>query len=154
MPRYNLPRRPISSCALAHAAEALRRKSSSDTADASAVNTIEGTALDRLWQSYSEQGRTAGLWAEYEGGTRFASEMVLGILLRKALRAPSGRGDQRAIASRHRTRCPCLRWRIGEREGDHEAGGEAAGPGRLKVLSKDDLRQETAAMDIGDDGWP
>ena len=49
-----------------------------------AGNPAEGTALDRLWQAYSEQGRTGELLAEYQGQNTYTGQMILGLLLHKA----------------------------------------------------------------------
>ena len=51
-----------------------------------AARPTEGTALDRLWQLFLDQNRTTELIDEYKAGGTFASEMVLGQLLRKAAR--------------------------------------------------------------------
>jgi tetratricopeptide (TPR) repeat protein len=51
-----------------------------------AARPAEGTALDRLWQMFVEQNRTNELIEEYRAGETFASQMVLGLLLRKAAR--------------------------------------------------------------------
>jgi tetratricopeptide (TPR) repeat protein len=53
----------------------------------------EGTALDRLWKSYLDAGKTEELIAQYRAGGTFASEMILGHLLRKA-----GHHDEAAAA--------------------------------------------------------
>ena len=44
----------------------------------------EGTALDRLWQSSLDAGRTTELIERYRAAGTFSSEMVLGLLLRKS----------------------------------------------------------------------
>ncbi len=44
----------------------------------------EGTALDRLWKSYFDAGKTAELIEQYKTGGTFSSEMILGHLLRKS----------------------------------------------------------------------
>ncbi len=49
-------------------------------------NPGEGTALERLWKAYLDQNQTAQLLDEYQAGGTFASELVLGHLLKKALR--------------------------------------------------------------------
>ena len=50
-------------------------------------NPGEGTALERLWKAYLDQNRTAQLLDEYQAGGTFASELVLGHLLKKAARS-------------------------------------------------------------------
>ena len=47
-------------------------------------NPSQGTALDRLWKIYLDQGKAADLIEEYRSGGTFAREMVLGHLLLKA----------------------------------------------------------------------
>ncbi len=44
----------------------------------------EGTALDRLWKSYLDLGKTDDLVGQYQSGGTFPSEMVLGHLQRRA----------------------------------------------------------------------
>src|SRR5689334_50834 len=51
-----------------------------------AANPVEGTALDRLWKSYSEAGKAAELLDEYKDANTFAERMILGHLLRRAER--------------------------------------------------------------------
>ncbi|MEZ0254416.1 MAG: hypothetical protein ACAI37_04020, partial [Chthoniobacter sp.] len=64
-----------------------------------AANPVEGTALDRLWKIYAEQGQTGQLLDEYKGGDSFAGQMILGHLLRRAARGNEAAGAyQRAAA--------------------------------------------------------
>jgi tetratricopeptide (TPR) repeat protein len=58
-----------------------------------AANPVEGTALDRLWKMYAEQGQTGQLLDEYKADASFAAQMIRGHLLRRA-----GRQDE-AIAA-------------------------------------------------------
>lgn len=51
-----------------------------------AANPVEGTALDRLWKIYADQGQTGQLLDEYKAGDTFAGQMILGHLLRRANR--------------------------------------------------------------------
>src|SRR4029434_10976755 len=48
------------------------------------ANPAEGTALDRLWQAYAEQGKTGELIAEYEKQSTYTGQMLFGLLLQKA----------------------------------------------------------------------
>ncbi len=48
------------------------------------ANPAEGTALDRLWQAYSTEGRTGALLAEFEAQKTGSGQMLYGLLLRKA----------------------------------------------------------------------
>ncbi len=50
------------------------------------ANPVEGTALDRLWKTYSDSGKAVDLLKEYEGAMSFSGRMVLGHLLRRAER--------------------------------------------------------------------
>ena len=58
-----------------------------------AANPVEGLPLERLWKGAVENGTTDALIAEYRRGGTFASELILGHLLRKA-----GRDDEAADA--------------------------------------------------------
>jgi predicted Zn-dependent protease len=58
-----------------------------------AANPVEGTALDRLWKIYADQGQTGQLLDEYKGADSFGAQMILGHLLRRA-----GRLDEAAAA--------------------------------------------------------
>src|SRR5712675_2462912 len=51
-----------------------------------AANPAEGTALDRLWKMYAEQGQTGKLLDEYKADGSFAAQMIYGHLLRRAAR--------------------------------------------------------------------
>jgi tetratricopeptide (TPR) repeat protein len=57
------------------------------------TNPTEGIAFDRLWKAYLDQGRTNQLIEEYRAPGTYASEMVLGHLLRRA-----GQNDQATAA--------------------------------------------------------
>lgn len=61
-----------------------------------AANPVEGTALDRLWKIYADQGQTGQLLDEYKASDSFAAQMILGHLLRRA-----GRIDDAAAAYQH-----------------------------------------------------
>lgn len=58
-----------------------------------ATNPAEGTALDRLWKIYADQGQTGQLLDEYKADQTFAAQMILGHLLRRA-----GKPDEAATA--------------------------------------------------------
>ena len=64
-----------------------------------AARPTESTALDRLWKIYLDENRTNELIDEYKAGGTFASEMVLGHLLRKAARPAEARGKLIARAA-------------------------------------------------------
>ena len=57
------------------------------------ANPAEGTALDRLWKIYAEQGQTGQLLDEYKADQTFGAQMILGHLLRRA-----GQPDEAATA--------------------------------------------------------
>jgi len=61
-----------------------------------AANPVEGTALDRLWKIYADQGQTGQLLDEYKATDSFATQMILGHLLRRA-----GRVDDAVAAYGH-----------------------------------------------------
>lgn len=58
-----------------------------------AANPAEGTALDRLWKIYADQGQTGQLLDEYKADQTFGAQMILGHLLRRA-----GKPDEAANA--------------------------------------------------------
>jgi len=73
------------------------------------ANPVEGTALDRLWQAYANEGRTGALMAEFEGKQTFAAQMMLGLLLRKAGRdADAVAAFQRALTFDPKNPAPAL----------------------------------------------
>src|SRR6185369_459608 len=141
MPRRILLAVPLLACALAQAeppsAKVLERYRQMLEA-----NPVEGTALDRLWQGYYEQGRTAELLAEYEGGTSFASEMVLGHLLRKALRpGDAAAAYQRAARLDAQSPLPALaRAQLEKAEGRHAEAAKWLAQA-IELLPKDDPRK-------------
>ena len=55
------------------------------------ANPVEGIAFDRLWKFYAEKGQTNQLIDEYRKGGTFASEMMLGHLLRRVGKEPEAR---------------------------------------------------------------
>ena len=61
-----------------------------------AASPVEGTALDRLWKIYADQGQTGQLLDEYKANDTFAAQLILGHLLRRA-----GHVDEAAAAYRH-----------------------------------------------------
>src|SRR5947209_14736649 len=64
-----------------------------------AANPTEGTALDRLWKAYTENGQTGQLIAEYEKGTTFADKMILGHLQHRAGRETEAEAAYTAAAA-------------------------------------------------------
>ncbi|MGV3533955.1 MAG: tetratricopeptide repeat protein, partial [Chthoniobacteraceae bacterium] len=59
----------------------------------------EGTALDRLWKTYSDAGKAGDLLKEYEAAKDFADRMVLGHLLRRAERGEEAIAAYQAAAA-------------------------------------------------------
>ena len=73
------------------------------------ANPGQGTALDRLWKIYLDQGKTADLIEEYRSGGTFAREMVLGLLLQKASQsANAASAFQRAAKLAEKSPLPIL----------------------------------------------
>jgi tetratricopeptide (TPR) repeat protein len=57
------------------------------------ANPVEGTALERLWKTYAEQGQSGQLLDEYKADGSFVGRMIHGHLLRRA-----GRHDDAVTA--------------------------------------------------------
>jgi tetratricopeptide (TPR) repeat protein len=73
------------------------------------ANPAEGTALDRLWQAYSEQGKTGELISEFEKQSSYPAQMVLGLLLQKGGRpADAIAAFQRAFTLEQKNPAPAL----------------------------------------------
>ena len=73
------------------------------------ANPAEGTALDRLWQAFAEQGKTGELLAEFEQQSTYPSQMILGLLLQKAGRpAEAIAALQRALSLDAKNPAPAL----------------------------------------------
>lgn len=73
------------------------------------ANPAEGTALDRLWQAYANEGRTNELIAEFQAQQSYAGQMMLGLLLRKAGRDAEAIGAlQRALTLDPKNPAPAL----------------------------------------------
>jgi predicted Zn-dependent protease len=92
-----------------------------------AARPTEGTALDRLWKIYLDENRTNELIDEYKAGRTFASEMVLGHLLRKVARLEEAAAAfDRAAALDAKSPLP---WQalaqLRTEQGQHRAAAEA-----------------------------
>src|SRR6188474_1684112 len=73
------------------------------------TNPVEGTALDRLWQAYSDQGKTGELISEFEKDSTYSGQMLLGLLLQKAGRTPDAMAAlQRAMILDSKNPTPAL----------------------------------------------
>ena len=114
-----------------------------------AANPIEGTALERLWQGYSEQGKIGELLGEYEAQKTFSSEMVLGHLLRKAGRAADAAGAyRRAAALDAASPLPLLALgRLERAEGRHAEAAEALS--RAVELLGENRQKTDALLELG-----
>lgn len=115
-----------------------------------AANPVEGVALDRLWKSAMEGGGTDKLIAEYQKGGTFATEMILGHLLRRA-----GRDDDAAEAFGRAARLepanalPLLA--LGNLAGSRAQPARAAEwlEKALALMPKDDARMAETLMQLG-----
>lgn len=115
-----------------------------------AANPVEGTALDRLWSAYSDQGKTAELLAEYASGKTFASEMVLGHLLRKAARPVDARSAYvRAAMLESRNPLPFLALARLERAERRHAEAAKAFTEAVELLPDGDSRKSETLFELG-----
>src|SRR5687767_702542 len=115
-----------------------------------AANPVEGTALDRLWSAFSEQGRTAELLADYAARKTFAAEMVLGHLLRKAAR-PADARDAYARAALLDAQSPLprlARARLERAERQHAAAAKAFTEA-VELLRDGDPRKSETFFELG-----
>ncbi len=113
-------------------------------------NPAEGTALDRLWQAYLESGRTAELFDEYNAGGTFTSEMLFGLVLRKA-----GKSDEalaafeRAAALDAGNPLPLFALAKLHTEAGHPRYAAAALEKALALLPAEDPRQAETLLQLG-----
>ena len=115
-----------------------------------AANPVEGTALDRLWSAFSEQGRTAELLADYAARKTFAAEMVLGHLLRKAAR-PADARDAYARAALLDAQSPLprlARARLERAERQHAEAAKAFTEA-VELLPDGDPRKSETFFELG-----
>lgn len=115
-----------------------------------AANPVEGTALDRLWSAFSEQGKTAELLADYAAQKTFASEMVLGHLLRKAARPTEAR-DAYARAAMLDVQSPLPRLALArlERAESRHAEAAKAFAEAVELLADGDGRKSETLFELG-----
>ena len=114
------------------------------------ANPVEGVALERLWKNASESGQTEELIAEYGKAGGFASEMILGHLLRRA-----GRDEDAVTAYRRAAKIepssalPLLS--LGHLESERARPKEAAVwlEKAAVLLQKDDARLPDALLQLG-----
>ncbi|RYD81061.1 MAG: tetratricopeptide repeat protein, partial [Verrucomicrobiaceae bacterium] len=114
------------------------------------ANPVEGTALERLWKAYSEAGQTAQLLALYRDEGTFASEMVLGHLLRRSGQSEDARpAYERAAKLDPRSPLPLLALA----RMDKEAGKLAAAAGLFEkasaLLPEGDPQQPETLFEAG-----
>ncbi|MEQ1852532.1 MAG: tetratricopeptide repeat protein, partial [Chthoniobacteraceae bacterium] len=114
------------------------------------ANPTEGIALDRLWKIAVEDGRTGEWIAEYRKAGTFASEMILGHLLRKAGQAVEAENAYvRASALEPASVLPLLA--LGRAAGERGEPRQAAVwlEKAVALLAKDDPRVADALMQLG-----
>ena len=115
-----------------------------------AARPTEGTALDRLWQMFLEQNRTTELIDEYKAGGTFASEMVLGQLLRKAARMEDAEAAfQRAVKLDERSALPWLALaRLRAENGARKLAAEAY-ENAVALLPENDPQRADVLLQLG-----
>lgn len=129
------------------------------------ANPAEGTALERLWQAYSTEGRTGALLAEFEAQKTGPGQMLFGLLLRKAGRdADAIAAFERAAKLDPKNAAPALALGRVELASGHalEAGGWfekaadllPAGPQKIEALMQLGAAALAAAnLDQATDAW-
>jgi tetratricopeptide (TPR) repeat protein len=115
-----------------------------------AANPVEGTALDRLWKIYADQGQTGQLLDEFKSADSFAARMIFGHLLRRA-----GKPDE-AIAAYQRaakldsgSALPPLALAHLENERSHPRDAAHWLEQAVALLPKDDPRLPDALLQLG-----
>ena len=115
-----------------------------------AAKPTEGTALDRLWQLFLDQNKTAELIDGYKKDNTFASQMVLGHLLRKAAQpVEAAAAFERAAALDPKSPLPWLaQASLRAETGAHQ---EAAGAleNALALLPERDPQQAEILLRLG-----
>ena len=115
-----------------------------------AANPVEGTALDRLWKIYADQGQTGQLLDEYKSADSFAAQMILGHLLRRA-----GKPDEAVAAYQHAAKfdsgsaLPPLALAHLESERSHPRDAAHWLDQAVTLLSKDDPRLPDTLLQLG-----
>jgi tetratricopeptide (TPR) repeat protein len=114
------------------------------------ANPTQGIAFDRLWKFYADKGQTNELIEEYRKGGTFASEMVLGHLLRK-----SGKNDEARAAYERAAKLDPLSvlapLAIATMAGEEGRPRESAGwyEKALPLLAQNDPRLPEVLMQLG-----
>ena len=115
-----------------------------------AANPAEGTALDRLWQAYSEQGRSGELIAKYQAQNTYAGQMILGLFLHKAGRDPEAlTALQKALAFDPRNPAPALALGRFELAAAHATQAVTWFETAAKLLPDTDTRKTEVLMQLG-----
>ncbi|HEY3898750.1 MAG TPA: tetratricopeptide repeat protein [Chthoniobacter sp.] len=115
-----------------------------------AANPVEGTALDRLWKIYADQGQTGQLLDEYKSVDSFAAQMILGHLLRRA-----GKPDEAVAAYQHAAKLdtgsalPPLALAHLESERSHPRDAARWLEQAVALLAKDDPRLPDTLLQLG-----
>jgi tetratricopeptide (TPR) repeat protein len=116
-----------------------------------AGNPVEGTALDRLWKIYADQGQTAELIEEYgKAGDSFPAQMILGHLLRRA-----GKLDEAQAAYQHAAKSevasplPALALARLENERGHPREAARLLDQAVGLLARDDPRLAETLLQLG-----
>lgn len=115
-----------------------------------AAKPVAGTVLDRLWQLFLDQNQTAELIASYQADATFASQMVLGELLRKAAQpAEAAAAFERASQRDPESPLPWLA--LGRIRSENAAHKAAAGAleNALALLPENDPRSADILLQLG-----
>ncbi|MEO8350137.1 MAG: tetratricopeptide repeat protein [Chthoniobacteraceae bacterium] len=114
------------------------------------ANPVEGTALDRLWDDYAQQGTSADLLREYENATTFEGVMLYGHLLRKAGKSDAARIEfQKAASLNAQSHLPMLSLGRLEKAASHHAEAAAALDQAVKLWPKSDRGFVDILMELG-----
>jgi tetratricopeptide (TPR) repeat protein len=110
----------------------------------------EGTALDRLWQAYAEQGRSGALLAEFAQEPTYAGQMIHGLLLKKAGRnAEAITAFQSAFTHAPGDPAPALALAKLEAAAGHPAQAVIWLEKAIELLPSDDARRTAALLELG-----
>ena len=113
-------------------------------------NPGEGTALDRLWKAYLDQNQTAELLGEYQVGGTFASELILGHLLKKASRTDEALAafERAAKLDEKNPLAPLSAARLRRELGQHREAADAYEKA-ASLLPPDDARLPETLLQLG-----
>ena len=115
-----------------------------------AANPTEGTALDRLWKLYAEQGQTGQLIEEYRGDASPAAQLIHAHLLRRAGRhEEAAAAFQKAAARDPRNPQPALALARLKSERGHPREAAVAYEQSLALLEPNDPQQRATLLALG-----